>query len=84
LPVQIVERPKQGFELPLDEWFRDDLGLHFRALLLDGSLAIHGLFNRAYIEGIISAHRAYRANHGGRIWILANLGIWLNRFAVKV
>ncbi len=84
LPPFIVERPKHGFELPLDEWIRDELGVHFRSLLLDGPVANPHLFDQAYINNIITAHRASKADHGARIWLLANLALWLDRFAVKV
>lgn len=34
LPDHIVDRPKQGFAIPIGEWFRTDFG-HMRTLLYD-------------------------------------------------
>jgi asparagine synthase (glutamine-hydrolysing) len=83
LPSAIVDRPKQGFELPLDEWLRGALGRHFRELTLGRTLDQTGLFNRPYLEALWSTHQAGEAGHGARLWMLANLSVWLDTFQVQ-
>jgi asparagine synthase (glutamine-hydrolysing) len=84
LPNSIVDRPKHGFELPLDEWIRGELGEHFRALLLDESLSRSPLFNKTYITELLDRHSESKADHGPRIWMLGNLQLWLDRFGVSL
>ncbi len=84
LPSNIVDRPKHGFELPLDEWIRDDPKAFFRTFLLDGPMLRTRLFNDTYINRMLRLHYEGKADHGARIWMLANLNIWMNRFDVKM
>jgi asparagine synthase (glutamine-hydrolysing) len=84
LPASIIQRPKQGFELPLDEWIRGDLASFFHDLVLDGYLQRTGLFNNSYIEALYKDQYDGRVDHGARIWMLANLRLWFERFSVGV
>jgi asparagine synthase (glutamine-hydrolysing) len=84
LPSDIVDRPKHGFELPLDEWIRGDAEASFRTLLMDGPMLRMRLFNEGYINRMLRLHHEGKADHGTRIWMLANLNIWMDRFDVKM
>ncbi len=66
LPVHIVDRPKQGFAIPIGEWFRTDYG-DMRQLLLDhlrSSDPFPGLgeagieINMKFVEQMIREHDA--------------------------
>ena len=84
LPTSITDRAKHGFELPLTEWIRSDLGSHFTGLIMDGPLQRTGLFNQTYIPELLTTNQQSQADHSTRIWMLGNLGLWLHRFAVKI
>jgi len=84
LPSSIVDRPKHGFELPLDEWIRGDLGTQFRGLILDGPLQDLRLFNRAFVTELLDSNQKSKADHSTRIWMLGNLSLWLDKFAIKL
>jgi hypothetical protein len=65
LPEGIVNRPKQGFAIPISDWFRTDFG-GLRTLMLDHLSGerpfghLHDLmeFNTGYIKRIIDEHWA--------------------------
>ena len=76
LPGEILDRPKRGFAVPVDAWFRGPL----RALLRDtlGSTAAkaRGLFRPSEIDSLIARHEAGAENHGNRLWSLLMLELW--------
>ncbi len=78
LPADILSRPKRGFGVPLDRWFREDLS-SYTASLLGGDARIRRHLNSAGIDGILAEHRAGAANHGQPLWTLLTLELFLRR-----
>lgn len=82
MPDEIVNRPKQGFRVPLTTWFRFDLAETIRSRLLDPATPLCGMISRGHIEEIISAHIRGEAEHSIRIWSMLSLQTWLDRHAI--
>ena len=79
LPEAIIARPKSGMLVPVEGWFRGPLLPAGRERLLDG-LAPYGLFERAYLERLLSGQLGgIRPRHGAKIWLLVTLEAWLRR-----
>ncbi|MBV8479331.1 MAG: hypothetical protein JOY72_03425 [Actinobacteria bacterium] len=76
LPPQVASRGKAGFGLPLAEWFRGDLQVVARDLLLDDRARGRGWFRPAAIEQLLADHAAMRADNGHRLWTLTMLELW--------
>jgi asparagine synthase (glutamine-hydrolysing) len=80
VPVSFFERPKMGFGVPLDGWFRGEL----RPLLLDylssGRLRREGLFDERVVETKIKEHLQREANHQYRLWSLLTWEMWRERW----
>jgi asparagine synthase (glutamine-hydrolysing) len=79
LPDDILRRRKHGFGVPLDRWFRSDLGDY-----VDGTLGSPTARLRRHLEGdaidaLIAEHRAGRANHGDALWTLLTLEVFLRQ-----
>jgi asparagine synthase (glutamine-hydrolysing) len=78
LPAPILSRRKQGFALPLDRWFREDLGAYADSML--GPRArVRERLNGAAIDEVLSAHHAQQRNYGHGIWALLTLELFLRR-----
>jgi asparagine synthase (glutamine-hydrolysing) len=76
LPQSVVRRPKIGFKVPLDNWFRGAMEPFVRqALLGDDSYAASEL-NRPAIERLVDRHTGQLADEGLRIWTLLSLEVW--------
>ena len=73
LPPGIASRPKTGFGVPLDRWFRGELRDTAADLLLARD---RGLFRRAELERLLREHVDGRADHGHRLWCLCMLELW--------
>jgi asparagine synthase (glutamine-hydrolysing) len=74
LPPEIGSRPKTGFGVPLDRWFRTELRPLAEELVLAG--ADRGLFRREELERLLHEHAEQRADHGHRLWCLCMLELW--------
>ena len=80
LPDVIAARPKAGFGVPLDHWFRGELKAYARDMLLDPRSRRRGLFRPEAVERLLSEHATGRAHHHGRIWALLVLEVWFQLF----
>ena len=79
LPDGILDRPKQGFAVPLGYWFRGKLGAYVRDLLLGESARRRGFFNAPYIEELVAQHERGR-NLDLQLWTLISFELWARVF----
>ncbi|MBF0370538.1 MAG: asparagine synthase (glutamine-hydrolyzing) [Magnetococcales bacterium] len=80
LPADLVDRPKEGFIMPINEWILQKLEGFVRETLSAGALERHGLLLPERVGILIDDHYAGRGNHGNRIWNLMVFQLWWNRF----
>jgi len=82
-PSSIVDRPKQGFAIPIGEWFRSDYG-SMKQLLLDhlnsaepwGSPSLGIDLNMKFVRRMLDEHMGQRRDHSQRLYMLLVLSIW--------
>ncbi len=77
LPASILERPKQGFPVPLDKWLQGDLGCVARDLLLERGSRVSAWFDRDVVAAIVSRGTATsNSDEAHRVWLLVVLELW--------
>jgi asparagine synthase (glutamine-hydrolysing) len=76
LPDQILERPKQGFMLPIAYWFRTGLFPLVSQMLRSSHFVRDGWFREQSIQRLLEEHRSNRHDHHVRLWMLLNLELW--------
>lgn len=76
LPASIIDRPKMGFGIPINDWFKGELHGMLRETLLSRSARERGLFEPLAVERLISDHAEGREVHGYRLWALLCLELW--------
>jgi asparagine synthase (glutamine-hydrolysing) len=76
LPPAIRTRPKMGFGVPIDRWFRNELKDELRAVLLDPVCLGRGLMSEAEVARLVSEHVESRADHAYKLWALLMLELW--------
>jgi len=76
LPEPIRRRPKMGFGVPLDHWFRDELKDFAREVLLDRQTQQRGFFRPEVVTRLLDDHRQGRFDHSYRLWALLILELW--------
>jgi asparagine synthase (glutamine-hydrolysing) len=80
VPAEIVSRRKMGFPVPVGRWFRGRFA-PLAERLTTGPLAHRrGLFDPAAVGRLVHEHGRGIADHGMRLWLLANLEIWQRIF----
>jgi asparagine synthase (glutamine-hydrolysing) len=81
LPAEILARPKMGFGVPLEQWFRTDLNGYAYDLLTSSQANQRGIFDPRFVQDLLKAHRSTKAvNYGEAIWALLCLEQWFRTF----
>jgi asparagine synthase (glutamine-hydrolysing) len=76
LPDEILDRPKQGFSVPMSGWLRGELRPWAEDVLLDPRSLDRGYFRRDGIESLLARHAAGADADAKRIWSLVMLELW--------
>jgi asparagine synthase (glutamine-hydrolysing) len=76
LPPTIRNRPKMGFGVPLDRWFRGELKNELRDVLLDPIALARGLFRPEAVRTLVNDHIEGRRDQSPRLWALLMLELW--------
>lgn len=78
VPDDLIDRPKTGFDPPIDHWLRGPLRGWADGLLNPESLARHGLLDPVPVQMAWRQHLAGRRNHDYRLWAVLMLSAWLD------
>ena len=76
LPKECIYRPKQGFGVPLEHWFRGELENYLREKLLAKKFLNYG-FKKQGVEKLINDHTSHKQNYANHLWALLMLQEWL-------
>jgi asparagine synthase (glutamine-hydrolysing) len=76
VPRQLIDRPKQGFSIPLDRWLREGLRDWADPLLSATSVKRFGLFDAAAVRRLWDSHLSGKANHGKQLWAVLMVQAW--------
>jgi asparagine synthase (glutamine-hydrolysing) len=76
LPDEILDRPKQGFSVPLTAWLRGELRDWSREILLDSRTLGRGYFEPAAVRRLLERHDGGADGDAKRIWALVMLELW--------
>lgn len=79
VPRELVERPKMGFGIPLDDWLRGPLRDWAEALLDEGRLRREGYLQPEPIREAWKQHQGGQASFGYRLWSVLMFQAWLER-----
>ena len=76
VPPAVFRRPKMGFGVPLDHWFRDQLHDLVHDVLTDSTARERGYFRPAAVTRLIDQHTRGQRDHSDRLWSLLVLELW--------
>ncbi|MEO5368933.1 MAG: asparagine synthase (glutamine-hydrolyzing) [Magnetococcus sp. DMHC-1] len=77
LPAHLIERPKQGFGVPVGSWLRGPLRPWGEALLAPERLHREGWLNPQAVGEVWAAHQAGRRQEGELLWAILMFQAWL-------
>jgi asparagine synthase (glutamine-hydrolysing) len=80
VPAEIVDRPKVGFSVPLDDWLRGPLEEWAGDLLSPGGLQRDGIFEPAAVAEAWDAFHHGRSDLALGLWTLLSFQAWKRRW----
>lgn len=80
VPRDVLDRPKQGFALPLVHWMRREMKDELLELLLEPRSLQRGYFNPRALRDLLDEHLRGRRDHSGKIWSLLVFELWHRNF----
>lgn len=80
LPAEVLWRPKQGFEIPIDSWLRGPLRPLFESAVFDPGSSLRDLVEPATARKIYQAHLGGIGRHGSILWSLLMLAQWAETY----
>jgi asparagine synthase (glutamine-hydrolysing) len=83
LPAEIMRRKKRGFAVNVvDDWFQDTIGGRMMDYISDPSSQMYRLLDPAAVQGLLTAHRAGRADNHKVLFSVIVLEQWLRMASV--
>ena len=80
LPAELLNRPKHGFNVPLDAWFRGAAGLASGRRAQPRRVARRGWFRPEAVTRLLTEHQTGRAKFSNRLYALFNLELWAQEY----
>jgi len=80
LPLEILQRPKQGFGTPMTEWLRGPFGERVQEAICRSDLVGSGLIRVEPIDRLFLAHRSGRGDWSYHLWNLYTVCEWHERW----
>jgi asparagine synthase (glutamine-hydrolysing) len=77
LPVELIERPKQGFTAPVAYWLRNDLRAELQGRLSEETVAKRGFFDPNRVRTLVREHLEGTHDHAQLLWALLALEWWI-------
>ncbi|MEO0575365.1 MAG: asparagine synthase (glutamine-hydrolyzing) [Pseudomonadota bacterium] len=77
LPEWVLNKPKQGFGLPIGSWFRGSASADILEPLLRSDARCNAFFDQRYVHTLVSEHQKGQRDLSARIWSLLCLEMWL-------
>jgi asparagine synthase (glutamine-hydrolysing) len=83
VPSEILDRPKQGFGVPIQEWINQQLRSRLRETLTESRTRQRGYIDSRYIDVLLDEHERGRRDHSTGLWALFMLELWHRQFLDK-
>ena len=76
LPHELVDRPKHGFSVPVESWFRGELSAMMDSYLNRSRLVREGLFDPDAVGELRRAHAAGALYDFSKLWFILAFQMW--------
>lgn len=80
LPKEIMDRPKQGFGVPLIDWFKADLKPYLLDYLSEERLNKVGLFNVNFVLKLRDSYLGGKDTNITKLWFLLIFMLWWQQY----
>lgn len=80
VPDEILDRPKQGFGVPIGTWINQTLQSRIHETLMSQVARQRGIVEPAYITLLLDEHERGRRDHSSMLWALFVLELWHQKY----
>jgi asparagine synthase (glutamine-hydrolysing) len=80
VPAEILNRPKQGFGVPIQQWINEQLRGRVRGTLTEPRTEQRGYVEKRYVRVLLDEHERGRRDHSTALWALFVLELWHRTF----
>jgi len=80
LPMQIIERGKEGFSIPIKNWIKNELKSMMLDSLSEANVRDKGFFEPRYVNRLVNEHITGSENHSHRLWALMVFHMWYDLY----
>jgi asparagine synthase (glutamine-hydrolysing) len=80
VPAEILNRSKQGFGVPIEQWINDQLRDRVRGTLTEPRTQQRGYIEPRYVNLLLDEHERGRRDHATELWALFMLELWQRTF----
>ncbi|MGZ5045874.1 MAG: asparagine synthase (glutamine-hydrolyzing) [Usitatibacter sp.] len=81
IPGAILDRPKVGFRVPVNEWFQGPLKGYIHDHLRGPNSKTRAYYDTQVLDRMVDDHVDGKQNHEKLLWALLNLEIWHRQYA---
>ncbi|MBW5485461.1 asparagine synthetase B family protein [Streptomyces bambusae] len=82
LPDTVVDRPKSGMRVPVQQWLTGPLRELGHELLLGRQARQRGLFRPETIRAWLKGEGSLLPRQGGKLWLVLTLELWLRSYEI--
>ena len=76
IPKSIINRPKVGFRVPVNEWFQSSMRDYLVESLTGAASVTRDYYDGDELNRILGEHTSGRQNHEKLLWTLLTLEVW--------
>jgi len=80
VPKEMLDRPKQGFGVPIYEWFKKDLISLYKNYLNKDKIKKEGIFNWVITEKLLNDYISNKGINHNKLWLLFVFELWKERW----
>jgi asparagine synthase (glutamine-hydrolysing) len=80
IPNEILNRPKQGFGVPVQDWINQQLRSRLCETLTEPRTRERGYIDYHYVDVLLEEHERGRRDHSMGLWALLMLELWHRQF----
>ncbi len=81
IPDRILDRPKVGFRVPVNQWFQGPMKEYLQDHLQGQGSRTRAYYDPQVLDRTMGDHFEGRQNHEKLLWALLNLEIWHRQYA---
>jgi asparagine synthase (glutamine-hydrolysing) len=80
IPPELIDRPKQGFGVPIYEWFKKDLKELYLEYLNEERIKKEGIFNPSEVKRLLDDYIQDRGVNHNKLWLLFIFEQWREKW----